>query len=342
MTGGVMTIKRVDCASIFLVIFNMKNISILVVQNALIGAVGNARYLFEKVNDFLEDSGEQPLFDVKIAGIQKLIELDEGLYAIQADALLDEVSHTDLIVIPPMSGRMEKVLSLNKECIPWISEHYKKGAEVASLCVGSFILAGTGLLNGNKCSSHWQSAYLFRRMFPDVELVDEKIITDYNGIYTSGGANSYWNLLIYLTEKYTNREIAIRASKYFEVAMERDNQSQFRIFEGYKQHGDEPILKAQGFIEANFQDNITIQQLADFCKLGRRTFQRRFKKATYYTVVEYIQNVRVEVAKKLLEANRLTISEVMFETGYNDPKAFREVFKKTTGISPNYYKSRYQ
>jgi transcriptional regulator GlxA family with amidase domain len=336
-----MTIKRVDCATIFQVNFNMKNISILVVHNALIGAVGNARYLFEKVNDFLKDSGDKPLFDVKVVGINNDIKLDQGLYTVQVDALLDEILHTDLIIIPPMSGQMESVLHLNKKYVPWVSHHYKKGAEVASLCVGSFILADTGLLNGKKCSTHWQSAYLFRRMFPDVELVDEKIITDYNGIYTSGGSNSYWNLLIYLIEKYTNHELAIKASKYFEVEMDRDNQSQFRIFEGHKLHGDEPILKAQEFIEANFQDKITINQLADYCNLGRRTFQRRFKKATYYTVIEYIQNMRIEMAKKLLEANRLTVSEVMFETGYKDPKAFREVFKKTTGIPPNYYKNKY-
>lgn len=319
----------------------MKRISILVVQNALIGAVGNARYLFKKVNDFLEESGKKTLFDVKVVGIDNDIKLDKGLYTVQADALIDEISHTDLIIIPPMSGEMENVVSLNKKYVPWITDHYKKGSEVASLCVGSFILADTGLLNGKKCSTHWQSAYLFRRMFPDVELVDEKIITDYNGIYTSGGSNSYWNLLIYLIEKYTNRELAIRASKYFEVEMDRDNQSFFRIFEGHKLHGDEPILKAQGFIESNFQDKITINQLADFCNLGRRTFQRRFKKATYHTVVEYIQIMRVEMAKKLLEESRLNVSEVMIETGYKDPKAFREVFKKTTGIPPNYYKNRY-
>lgn len=319
----------------------MKNISILVVQNALIGAVGNARYLFEKVNHFLEDSGDKPLFDVKVVGITDDIDLDKGLFRVKADALIDEVSHTDLIVIPPMSGRMENVLTLNKSYIPWITNHYKNGAEVASLCVGSFILAGTGLLNGKKCSTHWQSAYLFRRMFPDVELVDEKIITDYNGIYTSGGSNSYWNLLLYLIEKYTSRELAIRASKYFEVEMDRDNQSLFRIFEGHKLHGDESILKAQEFIEANYQNKITIQQLSDLCSMGRRTFQRRFKKATYHTVVEYIQIMRVEMAKKLFEESRLNVSEVMFETGYKDPKAFREVFKKTTGIPPNYYKNKY-
>lgn len=319
----------------------MKNITILVVQNALIGAVGNTRYLFEKVNDFLEDTGDKPLFDVKVVGISNDIKLDQGLYTVQVDALIDEISHTDLIIIPPMSGEMKNVVSLNKKYVPWIMQQYKKGAEVASLCVGSFILADTGLLNGKKCSTHWQSAYLFRRMFPDVELVDEKIITDYNGIYTSGGSNSYWNLLIYLIEKYTNHELAIRTSKYFEVEMDRDNQSQFRIFEGHKLHGDEQILRAQEYIEANFQDKITIKQLADFCNLGRRTFQRRFKKATYFTVVGYMQNVRVEMAKKLLEENRLNVSEVMFETGYKDPKAFREVFKKTTGIPPNYYKNKY-
>ncbi|MEX0662363.1 MAG: helix-turn-helix domain-containing protein [Balneolaceae bacterium] len=320
----------------------MKNISLLVVRNSLIGAVGNTRHMFEKVNDFIRESGQEAHFNVRLIGLTKEIVLDQGMFTIQADATLEEVKKSDLIIIPPLGGEMEQGVALNKDFTPWIVKQYKSGSEVASLCVGSFILANTGLLNGKKCSSHWKTANQFRKLYPAVHLVDDKIITDYNGLYTSGGSNSYWNLLIYLVGKYTSPEIAIRTSKYFEVELERDNQSPFRVFEGYKLHDDQVILNAQEYIEAEYQDKLTIAQISRTFGLERRTFQRRFKKATYFTVVEYIQNVRIEIAKKLLEANRFTVNEVMYEVGYNDPKWFRNVFKKVAGISPQAYKNRYQ
>src|SRR5690606_2424989 len=270
------------------------------------------------------------------------MKLNNGLFNIVNDAVLQEVESTDLIIIPPLSGNMESGIILNKKFIPWLIKQYKKGAEVASLCVGSFLLAETGLLQGKKCSTHWQTAPEFRKRFPQVELVDDKIITDHNGLYTSGGSNSYWNLLVYLVGKYTSRDIAIRASKYFEVEMDRDSQLPFMIFEGYKMHEDELIKSVQKFIEANYnKEKITIEQLSETASLSRRTFHRRFKKATQLTVVAYIQKVKVEAAKKLLESTRLSVNEVMYETGYNDPKSFREVFKKEAGVSPLVYKNKF-
>ena len=116
---------------------------------------------------------------------------------------------------------MEKVIEINKEFFPWINKQYENGAEVASLCVGAFLLASTGLLKGKKCATHWLGANDFRKMFPDVNLVSEKIITDEHGIYSSGGANSFWNLLLYIIEKYTDRDLAITMSKYFEIEIDR-------------------------------------------------------------------------------------------------------------------------
>src|SRR6185503_11631331 len=120
---------------------------------------------------------------------------------------------------------------------------------LASLCVGAFLLASTGLLNGKKCSTHWGFSNEFREMFPDVELVDGSIVTEENRIYSSGGANSYWNLMLYLVEKYTNRETAILASKYFAIDIDRDSQAAFAMFKGQKDHSDKDILKAQNHIE---------------------------------------------------------------------------------------------
>ncbi len=223
-----------------------------------------------------------------------------------------------------------------------ILEHrYVKGAEVASLCVGAFLLASTGLLNGKRCSTHWAFADEFREMFPDVELVDGSIITEEHRLYSSGGANSYWNLLLYLVEKYTDRDTAILASKYFAIDIDRDSQSAFMLFKGQKDHGDAEVLKAQEFIEVHYGEKIAVNDLADFVAVGRRTFERRFRKATHHSVVDYIQRVKVEAAKRSFESSRKNISEVMFDVGYTDTKAFRELFKKITGLTPVEYRNKY-
>ncbi len=316
-------------------------ISILITHEALIAAIGNARYMFHMVNGFLQEAEREPLFDVKLVGKTKKIGLNRGLFTIQADDTLEEVEETDLIIIPPMGGDMQTGVRLNKEYISWVKQQYQKGAEVASLCVGAFILAATGLLNGKPCSTHWLTANEFRRRFPEVRLVEDKVITDDDGLYTSGGANSYWNLLVYLIEKYVDHDMAVRTSKYFGVEMDRVNQSPFMIFEGCKMHDDETVQQAQKYIETHYQDKITVDQLVQMSCLGRRTFHRRFKKATHFTIVEYMQKVKAEAAKKLLESDRLTVTEVMFEVGYNDPKAFREVFKKVTGVTPLEYRNSF-
>ncbi|MDQ4140732.1 MAG: helix-turn-helix domain-containing protein, partial [Bacteroidota bacterium] len=218
---------------------------------------------------------------------------------------------------------------------------YQSGAEVGSLCVGAFMLAATGLVTGKKCATHWMAAKDFRRMFPEVNLVEDKIITDEQGIYSSGGAFSYLNLILYLIEKYVGRDIAVFMSKAFQIDIERRSQSPFAIFAGQKDHEDDIIKKAQDIIENNVTEKITVDQLADTLALSRRNLERRFKKATANTVVEYIQRVKIEAAKMSLETSRENVNEVMYNVGYSDPKAFRDTFKKITGLSPIQYRSKY-
>lgn len=181
----------------------------------------------------------------------------------------------------------------------------------------------------------------FRSMYPKVNLTPENIITEENGIYSSGGAYSFLNLILHLVEKFTGRESAIWASKVFEIEIDRVSQSQFTIFNTQKQHDDHPIKKVQDFIEVNFDKKISIDQLADMSAISRRNFIRRFKKATSNTPLEYIQRVKMEVAKKSFETKNINVNEVMYAVGYNDNKAFRNIFKKVTGLSPMQYKSRY-
>ena len=180
-------------------------------------------------------------------------------------------------------------------------------------------------------------------LFTGYEMLDRNhvLITDENGIYTNGGAYSFLNLVIYLVEKYYNRQTAIYCSKIFQIEMDRNNQSAFTIFTGQKSHGDEMVIKAQEYIENNLDEKVSVEYLSNQFSVGRRNFDRRFIKATGNTPVEYAQRVRIESAKKRIESSRKTINEVMYEVGYSDVKAFREVFRKITGISPLEYRNKY-
>lgn len=281
------------------------------------------------------------LFKVELVGLSKEASVYDRLFTVKPDVSIDELDKTDLIIIPAVNGDMKEVIEMNKGFFPWINHQHACGAEVASLCVGAFLLASTGLLHGKKCSTHWLAANDFKQRFPDVELVSEKIITDEQGIYSSGGASSFWNLLLYLLEKYIDREMAILISKYFEIEIDRNSQSPFTMFQAQKIHEDEAVKKAQDFIEKNYHDKITVEQLTSMLAMSRRSFERRFKKATSNTVVEYMQRVKIEAAKKGLETGRKNVSELMYEVGYSDTKAFRTIFKKTTGLSPIEYRNKY-
>ncbi|HEY5461624.1 MAG TPA: helix-turn-helix domain-containing protein [Hanamia sp.] len=319
----------------------MKHITILATTGSNLGSIDNPRRAFLTVNESLKDKGKSPLFKVQIAGTKKEIKLNNGIYTIHPDAEIKNIKKTDLVIIPAFEGDIKKGVEQNTELIPWIIQQYKKGAEIASLCVGAFLLASTGLLEGKSCSTHWRAGNEFKKMFPGVNLVTDKIITDEYGIYTSGGAFSSANLILYIIEKYAGREEAIQCSKTFQVDLDRHSQSPFIIFEGQKDHNDIHIKKAQEFIEKNVQEKISVDQLATMLSIGRRNLERRFKKATSNSLVEYMQRVKVEAAKQRFETSGDNVNEVMYNVGYNDPKAFRTTFKRFTGLSPVGYRNKY-
>ena len=319
----------------------MITISILALQNAVLASIADSRYVFEIVNQFLIQAGKEPLFNIHLVGNSKQIQLNDGLFSIQPDTLLADARYHDLIIIPSLMGDMMSATHINREYGHWIARQYKNGVEIASLCSGAFLLAFSGILKGKQCTTHWMYANEFKHYYPSVKLVDEKVLAHQSGIYSSGGSNAYWNLLIHLVEKYAGREMAIRTAKYFVIDFDRDIQSPFIIFNGLKDHDDETIINAQEFIEENFSEKITVEQLASQFNITRRTFERRFKKATRNTVAEYIQRVKIEAAKKLLESGRKTVSDIMYEVGYVDIQTFRDVFKKITGMTPVDYMNKY-
>jgi len=319
----------------------MKKIAILVPESSVLQAIADPQYCFSAVNQFCLEAGKEPLFRVELVGAKSEVQLGNGNFSVRPDKLLSEAGRPDLIIIPALFGDMENAIAANAEMIPWIVDQYNDGAEVASLCVGAFLLASTGLLDGMKCSTHWGFTGLFRELFPMVDVQDGLIVTEENGIYSSGGANSYWNLLLHLVEKFAGREMAILTSKYFAIDIGRTSQSPFAMFKGQKKHDDDLVRRAQNYIEQNVDGRITVDELADKLSVGRRSFERRFKRATNNSVLEYIQRVKMEVAKRNFETSHKNISEVMFEVGYTDSKAFRNTFRKITGLTPVEYRNRY-
>lgn len=320
----------------------MKHLTILVPkgENNVSSIVGSYK-IFSRANAIQKERGKAPVFKIQLAGISEEVNFYDGLFSVKPHTHIANISKTNLVIIPSLNHNYNAAIKDNQEMIDWIAKQYRKGAELASICTGAFLLAAAGLLEGKTCSTHWAAAGSFQNLFPNINLQTDQLITDENGIYTNGGAYSFLNLIIYLIEKYYDRQTAVYCSKVFQIEMDRNSQSAFSIFTGQKKHGDEMVQKAQAYIESKLHERISVADLSARFSIGRRNFDRRFIKATGNTPLEYAQRVKIESAKKLLESSRKTVNEVMYEVGYSDVKAFREVFRKITGMSPLEYKARY-
>jgi transcriptional regulator GlxA family with amidase domain len=320
----------------------MKQVTFLLADGVLKpSCLFGAIEVFEKANEFYINKGQSPFYDIQLAGTNLQQCLLNSSFMLQGLKDIKSVEKTDMIIIPSFDSRDDFAINSSREALGWVNEQYKNGAEVASLCTGSFLLAATGLLKGQPCSTHWKAESAFRSLFPELNLVTNKIITDHKGIYTAGGAMSSLNLMLYLVEKCNGREVALYCAKVLQIDIARNSQSPFIVFEGLKAHPDDEIRIIQDYIETHIGEKVTVDLLADKCAMHRINFSRRFKRATKISPVDYIQRVKMEAAKRSLEAGRKNVSEVMYSVGYTDIKAFRTIFKKVAGISPLEYRSKF-
>jgi transcriptional regulator GlxA family with amidase domain len=319
----------------------MKHVTIAVPDGyADLSSITGSFDILTRANEYWRTLGNQPKIDIHIAGFVTELKLDVGFFSIYPENI-GEIAITDLVIIPSVGDYFNSTVKENAPLIAWIREQYRMGAEIASICTGAFLLAATGLLQGKECSTHWVAEADFRRQFPNVNLHTDRLLTSKDGIYTNGGAYSFLNLILLLVEKYFDRQTAIVCSKMYQIDMDRTLQSPFIIFQTQKNHGDELVGKAQTYIEENLSEKISFEDLASKLAISRRNFDRRFIKAVGNTPVEYLQRVKVEAAKSSLEKGRKSIFEVMSEVGYSDDKAFREVFKRITGLSPLEYRAKF-
>jgi transcriptional regulator GlxA family with amidase domain len=306
-------------------------------QNNLSGIVGTYK-LLKKANEYWQKQGHSQMFEIQLADISNEAKFHDDIFSVRPHTNIGKIKKTDLIIIPALrKGSMAQ----NKKFIPWMIKQYEGGAELASIFTGTFLLASAGLLNGKSCAIYGVAVEEFRKMFPRIKLVTDKIITEENGIYTYGGAFSYLNLILYLVEKYYDRKTALFCSKLFDIEVDSNSRSSYTMFLGQKTHNDKAVKKAQQMIENSINEKVSVEKMASMLALSRRNFDRRFIKATGNTPIEYSQRVKVEFAKRAFENSEKTINEVMYEVGYSDMKGFRKMFRNLTGMSPIEYKNKY-
>lgn len=249
----------------------------------------------------------------------------------------------NLIVLPSIGIlNIEQTINRNQKLITWIKKQYNSGAQIATLCSGTFLLAETGLLDGRKATTNWMTAAAFKQRYPKVLLEDDKIIIDSKNIYTCGAGYSSLSFILYLIEKFAGHAVAVAVSKALLIQMMEANQHAFSIFNAQRNHGDNQIIKVQEFIERNYDKELQISDIAERFNISNRTLIRRFNAATGNTPLEYIQRVKVESAKKLLENKSTTVEQVCYKTGYKDVNFFRMMFKRHTGMSPLDYRKNFQ
>ena len=323
----------------------MKHLSILVPKGiVIIDTIIGSTNLIQLANSYYRRSKgfNGDLIQTDLVGMDKEQHTYNRFFSVTPTRTMEELESTDIIIVPGIAGDINAQIELNHPLIDWMQkQRIQNNAEIASLCRGAFLLAETGLLNGKSCATHWLTHDMFKQKYPAVNLIPDKIINEDNGIYSSGGAYSFLNLLLHLIEKFYGRETAIWCSKVSEIEFDRIDQNQFIIFNGQKDHSDEGIMKIQEYLELHYAERISVETLAEMTATSSRNFVRRFKKATNNTPIEYMQRIRIEAAKKKLESSTLSIHQVMYESGYQDDKTFRTLFKRYTGLTPLEYRNKY-
>lgn len=320
----------------------MKRIGLLLSKDYKLLSVAAVLEVFETVNKFSAADQKDIPFDIYLlAGDETITHTKEAL-GYQLTSLKD-APLMQIILIPAFtSENMMASLLANQQCIPHLVAQYQKGACLGSFCTGAFLLGASGLLNGKIATTHVDASNGFAQAFPEVNLKADKTVTQDGRLYTSGGATSSFHLLLHLVHEYCGKEMAIRIAKVFAIDMDRDKQSYFSTFQPSKDHNDELVAIAQLKIEQNYHDAATIEELIKDIPSSRRNIVRRFKYVTGITPIEYLQQTRIEAAKKLLEKTSQQMNEIIYSSGYNDPKAFRKIFKKTVGMTPTQYREKFQ
>lgn len=300
--------------------------------------------LMDMLRKSIELAGSDAVRDVTVTLVsatrQRMITLAGGV-RLECDAVLHDVTASDLVLVPAVDPDIASHLELNRDVPLWLRQLHQTGADVASACTGAFLLAEAGLLDGKSATTHWAFQAEFRQRYPKVRVEPQAIVVDQGRVITSGGATSFLSLSLHIVERILGAEVARAASRMFLVDVNKSPQGAYAIFGPQKDHSDEDILRAQSIIERELAGSLSVDDLARQVAMSRRNFVRRFKSATGNAPREYLQRARIEAAKRALETSRRTVVAVASDVGYEDVVAFRKMFARLTGLTPSDYRARY-
>jgi transcriptional regulator GlxA family with amidase domain len=273
------------------------------------------------------------------------LRLVTGVSIVVQDSI-DDVEKTDIVFVPNVIAKSgDDLRALDRRILAWIRRQYEAGADVYSACGGSLAIAEAGLLDGLDATTHWGYANLFRQEYPNVTLHPERVLVQTgrgHRIVSCGGASSWQDLVLYLVTKRVGSEEAIRLSKIFLYQWHHDGQLPYACMVQNVVHDDPLIRELQTWIAKNYHRNNLVAQLTRRSGLPERTFARRFKQATGYTPLAYIQALRIEEAKQLLETGGLAVDRVGREVGYEDTAHFRRLFVRLAGLTPAAYRRMFR
>jgi transcriptional regulator GlxA family with amidase domain len=325
-------------------VFIMVHLTFLLDKGCLSSAICGSVDAFSIANimwQFMGQDKESPLFKTTMTSVDGKIVMTNGGISLQPDCSIEDQKDMDIIVIPaffpPFDLESERVETICN----WLREQHAKGVSIASTCTGTFLLAKSGLLNGKIATTNWQFASKFKRMFPEVYLRVDRILTEDNGIYCTGAATAFMDICLYFIKKFGSEELARLCSKALLIAPDRQSQSPYIVYDFWKSHTDQAILKSQNWMETHYAGQVTIDQIADSAGISPRHFIRRFKKATGEPPIAYLQLLRIENAKRKLEISKDSVNEITWQVGYEDINSFRRLFRKHTGLSPKEYRNKF-
>jgi transcriptional regulator GlxA family with amidase domain len=318
------------------------NVAVLAYDNCLVSAVAGVLEIFSIANSLANDSAGD-----KFNGLSILSPDGEsvlgfvGIVLQVAGSVLD--TRPDILLIPPVFGDFELLLE-NEPLIKRIAELGEQGTILASACAGSFLMARAGLLDGKPATTHWKLAPDFSARFKDVDLQPRRMLIDGGSYICAGGAMAWQDLALHIVARFMGRDISSACAKTLVMDSTRDVQTPYFMFESKsvdEGFADKNILRVREWMQVNYSRPANITLLAEQSGLGERTFLRRFKRATGMTPNNYLQQLRIEAARHLLEVSSKGVDEITVLVGYDNPSSFRRLFKRMTGLSPREYRSRF-
>jgi len=321
----------------------MKSLGVIVPFDFKLLSIAAILDVFETVNRIYAENKKELPFGIHI--LQSPEQIKQGgssFHGHLIESIYTDIKF-DIVLIPSFTTlNMKDTIDKNQVFIPWLQQQYKAGSEIASFCTGAFLFGATGLLNGKSATTHVDACSAFSASFPSVYVKPEQTVTVDERCYMSGGSTSTFHLLVLLVQKFCDNETAIRIAKIFAIDLDRHMQSYFSTFRPNYTHNDDLIKKIQRNIENNYLEINTIDEVIKDLPASRRNILRRFKQVTGVPPIEYLQHIRIETAKKQLEQTNQSVSEIIFHTGYSDPKAFRKTFNKLVGMKPLEYREKFR